>query len=60
MTECLGPIYQWIAGPFRNIVIMYVGLFVLLGGAEIGIEKLKAYMKRREGDRYFEMYKDHM
>lgn len=60
METAIGPIFQWISGPFRNIAIMYVAMFVVLGALEIGIAEVKAFMKRKETDNYAKMAEDHI
>lgn len=60
INEVLEPIFTWISGPYRSIALMFVALFLIVGGMEIGISYVKAYMKRRETDRYADMAKDHL
>lgn len=56
INEVLEPIFTWISGPYRSIVLMYVALFIVVGALDIGVSYVKAYMERRERDKYYETY----
>lgn len=60
INEMLQPIFTWISGPYSRIALMYVALFIIVGAMDIGVSYVKAYMKRRETDRYYQMAKDHI